>query len=144
MISLWQIYYYKKFVYIPTVARTEAGFFMNTEPVVALPSIDEAGVSLAIESAVKAGNPLVETPDRSAFSKPVMLKYCKEKSWSAFERSSKCWKIRSDAAGFSLCAMIADSNGTQGKVEDLSQEIKFGVNNIKQLAEAIARTMANL
>jgi hypothetical protein len=62
----------KGVAYIPTTARTEAGYWLAIEPV----------------EAIERGNPVVKTPTRQNFPPPVMQPYCGMKSFSEFERTA--------------------------------------------------------
>src|SRR5688572_21248607 len=83
-IMLWQLYLRKGMAYVPTVAQTGAGFYTNIEPVAVVPVTDSGALENAIKIAMSKGNPIVPTPTRDAFPKPVVLEYAKVKSWSAF------------------------------------------------------------
>ena len=68
---LWHVYLRKGIVFVPTVAKTEAGFFLDIDPVAVLESSDRQQVSEAIKAAILKGNRTVPTPTRAAFpSKP--------------------------------------------------------------------------
>jgi hypothetical protein len=80
--------------YIPTLARTEAGYYIGIEPVEVVPISDPNALASAIKKAVNRGNPVVPTPSRANFPKDVILKYAKVKSISAFEKGTSFWQIR--------------------------------------------------
>ena len=44
-------------------------------------------------AAIRQGNPVVSTPTRDNFPRPVMERYCGLKSLSAFERTATHWAI---------------------------------------------------
>ena len=67
---LWQVYFRNCIVYVPTVARTDAGFFMDVEPLEAVPVTDRRAVEQAIERAVSRGNPVMPTPSRATSPPP--------------------------------------------------------------------------
>lgn len=90
---LWHIYLRKGTVFVPTVAKTEAGFFVDVDPVAVIESSDHASIVDAIKATVIKGNPIIETPTRAAFPKPVILGYANVKSWATFEKSALCWII---------------------------------------------------
>lgn len=89
---LCHIYLRKGTVYVPTVAKTEAGFFVDVEPVAVIEGSDRARIADAIKKTIIKGNPTIETPTRLTFPKPVVLSYANVKSWATFEKSSLCWK----------------------------------------------------
>lgn len=102
MIMSWHIYLRKGSVFIPTVARTEAGYFMDIEPVLVIEHADAHKLSDGIRTAIRTGNPIVPTPSRSSFPEPVVLKYAGVKSWSTFERNAHCWMLEQKDSVFTL------------------------------------------
>lgn len=90
---LWHLYIHKGTAYVPTVARTEAGFYMDIDPVAAIPASAFEILRRAITETMGKGNPIVPTPTRAAFPEPVVLKYAKVKSWPAFGKTSECFEI---------------------------------------------------
>jgi hypothetical protein len=90
---LWNLYLRNGTAYVPTVAQTEAGFFLDTDPVEVVSAVDTEALRNAIKQAIGRGNPRVPTPTRAAFPKPVVLKYAKVESWSAFEKGCSNWTI---------------------------------------------------
>jgi hypothetical protein len=78
-------------VYVPTVARTEAGFYVEVEPVSVVSAREVGALQNAVIEYIHRGNPT--TPTRKAFPKPVLLKYGNIKSWSAFEKSASLWTL---------------------------------------------------
>jgi hypothetical protein len=89
----WQIYLRKGLVYVPTVAQTEAGFYLGIEPVDVVPVADTEALQRAIWRAINAGNPKIATPTRAYFPEPVLLRYANVKSWPVFERSALFWSV---------------------------------------------------
>jgi len=61
----------------------------------------------ALESLLLAviarGNPVVPTPTRANFPRPVMERYCGMKSLSAFERTASCWAISRERDEYKIC-----------------------------------------
>jgi len=88
---LWHIYLSKRTVFIPSVSKTEAGFYLDTEPVEVVPAQDVSRLELALKTTIERGNPIVPTPTRDKFPEPVVLKYAKKKSWASFEKSATCF-----------------------------------------------------
>jgi hypothetical protein len=99
---LWHAYVRDELVIIPTVSRTTAGYFLDTEPVSvsSLRTPDE--FARALDVAIAAGNPSVPTPTRAAFPKPVVLPYARVRSWKALERAAKCFSVLRVGAEFEL------------------------------------------
>ena len=90
---LWHLYIRDGTAYVPVVARTEAGFYMDIDPVAVIRVTDTEGLQRAIKDAMSKGNPIVPTPTRATFPKPVVLKHTKFKTWSAFGTGAECFEI---------------------------------------------------
>jgi hypothetical protein len=99
---LWQLYIRNGMVYVPTVAKTEAGFYMDIDPVRAVPATEPDTLRAAIIEAISNGNPVVPTPTRAAFPKPVILRHAGVKSWSTFEKSATYWEILETDGGYRI------------------------------------------
>jgi hypothetical protein len=102
--SLWHIYVRQGIAYVPTVAKAEAGFYLDIEPVAAVPATDVDAVQAAVRQAIGTGNPRVPTPTRAAFPKPVVLKHARVKSWSAFEKGASQWTISREGDRYQIQA----------------------------------------
>ena len=90
---LWNFYLRNGTAYVPTVAQTEAGFYLDVEPVEVVPATDFQALQQAIKRSLNRGNPKVPTPSRASYPKPVMLQYARVKSWSAFAKGAKNWIV---------------------------------------------------
>lgn len=90
---MWHVYVRKDTVFVPDVARTEAGFFLDVEPVRVAKLSDLQSLALAIEQAMVSGNPRVPTPTRAAFPKPVILKPAGVKNWNSFVERGACFTV---------------------------------------------------
>jgi hypothetical protein len=91
--GFWLIFVFKEQVFVPTMARTEAGFYIGIEPVEVVDLRDHAAVEQALMRAISRGNPSVPTPPRANFPKNPLLKYAKVKSDSSFDKVAKSWKL---------------------------------------------------
>jgi hypothetical protein len=89
----WGIFIRHNVAYIPTSAKTEAGFYLDIEPVEVAEVSDTARFTEAVKAALSRGNPTVATPSREDYGKPPLVKYAKVKSWSQLERGSSFWGI---------------------------------------------------
>src|SRR5882757_6079966 len=90
---LWHLYLRDGRAYVPSVGQTEAGFYLDIEPVEVALAVDTDALQRAITEVIQRGNPKIPTPARAAFPKPVVLKYAKVKSWSAFEKGCLNWTV---------------------------------------------------
>ncbi len=79
--------------FVPTTAKTEAGYWMAVEPVEVWKVEAPEALQPMLLSAINRGNPIVPTPIRGNFPRPIMERYCGLKSLSAFERTASCWAI---------------------------------------------------
>ena len=87
-------YLRKGIVYVPTLARTTAGFHLVVGPVAVVPVSQAAELHEVFREKIAKGNPAVPTPARNdPGDEAVMLKPAGVKSWSAFERGAMTWSI---------------------------------------------------
>jgi hypothetical protein len=112
-------------VLIPTVAKTEAGYWLNTEPVEHASLADQASVSKAIQNVVARGTKIVPTPSRQNFPKPVILAHSKTKSLSAFEKKYDQASIVYAPESTSSIDRYKRADEGPGWVVDSEQSIKF-------------------
>lgn len=89
-------------VYVPTVAQAEAGPRLGIDPVAVVSVTDTEALQRAIKEAMSKGNPIIPAVTRDTFPKPVVLKYAKVKSWSAFERGTLLWTIVAKAGNYEI------------------------------------------
>lgn len=88
------LYILNGIAYIPTAAKTEAGYYMDIEPVEVISSSDKVAFAQSIKRTIIRGNPTVPTPTRATgFPKPVVLKYANLKSMAAFEKKASSWHL---------------------------------------------------
>jgi hypothetical protein len=95
-------YLRKGMAFVPTMAKTEAGYWMGVEPVDVRKVESPEALQRLLLAAIKQGNPIVPTPTRDAFPSPVMERHCGMKSLSAFERTARCWAISQDDGDFHI------------------------------------------
>jgi hypothetical protein len=100
---LCSFYLRKGSVFVPTMAKTEAGYWLAVEPVEVrkVPSVDVLKVILL--AVIARGNPVVPTPTRVDFPPPVMERYCGMKSLPAFERTATCWAVSRERGEYKIC-----------------------------------------
>jgi hypothetical protein len=101
---LWQIYLKNGTAYVPTVAETEAGFYVDVDPVKVIPALDSEALQRAIKETIARGNPRIPTPRPAAFLKSAVLKYANVNSWSEFEKDASCWKIVENGGKYRIVA----------------------------------------
>jgi hypothetical protein len=86
------LYIRKGLAYVPTEARTEAGFYLEVEPIEVVTASDEAALEKALLDTIRRGHPIVPTPDWRDTTSSV-ARCAKVKSWSAFQRDALCWGV---------------------------------------------------
>ena len=78
-------YLRKGTAFVPTMAKTEAGYWMGIEPVDVRNVESPEALQSMLLAAINRGNPVVRTPTRDNFPRPIMERYCGLKSLSAFD-----------------------------------------------------------
>lgn len=101
--AYWSFYLRKGVAYVPTTAKTEAGYWLAIEPVDVAPIRNAEDLHQLLLMAIGRGNPIVKTPTRQTFPAPVMQRYCGMKSLSAFERSAALWAISQRDGSYVIC-----------------------------------------
>lgn len=112
-------------VYIPTVAKTKAGFHIAGEPVAVVPVTDADALRRAVREAMAKGNPAISTPTRETFPPSVLPKYTGDRSWSAFMRGVSEWEIYEKDGKYQLTPWVKDPEGSQSWVPDTAHKITF-------------------
>jgi hypothetical protein len=113
-------------VFVPDVARTEAGFFLDVEPVRSAKLSDLQSLASAIEEAMAMGNPRVPTPTRAAFPAPVILKPAGLKNWNAFVKRGACFTIFRDEGGIEITETGCNDDGEWVDDPSLNQKLSGG------------------
>ena len=72
-------------VLVPTMAKTDAGFWLEVDPVEQAATSDVGSIAAALQRCATRGNPTVPTPPRSAFPDWVVLKHADKKNLRDFE-----------------------------------------------------------
>lgn len=83
----------KRVVYIPTVAKTEAGFYEDIEPVAVIELSDTNTLRSVLEQRLIEGNPIIPTPKAAGRATSPILKYSPIKSLSKFDKEAAYWRI---------------------------------------------------
>lgn len=117
------LYLYKGTIYLPQEAVTEAGFYLQIEPVEVVDAQNTPEFLATLQRAIERGNPHVPTPARSDYAKPALLEYVKVRSWAQLYRESRCWSLsrEKNAYAFTPWKLRLD----RGLEEDLKNVITF-------------------
>jgi hypothetical protein len=144
--SLWHVYVRKGTAFVPDVARTEAGFFLDVEPV-RVARLDDLGVlASALEEVMAAGNPRVPTPTRAAFPKPVIVRPAGVKNWNAFVDRGACFTISRTEGEIAIAETGRNDDGEWVDAPSLTQRLPASSSALaiaKRIAER-ARQRADL
>ena len=123
---LYHCYLKKGIIYVPTVAKTEAGFYMDREPVSVVAAANTEGLRYALRDAMGKGNPTISTPARNAFPRPVLLKYSGAKTWSAFARGASQWSIEEEEGTYQIVGYRTHPDGYWVQDPDQRTELPAG------------------
>lgn len=91
--SLIRFYVRHQKVILPTVAETEAGFYVDMEPIQVYEITDIERWKTAIYKKLIAENPLVPTPDRTDEPGSAILENLHITKWSTFETSAIMYTV---------------------------------------------------
>jgi hypothetical protein len=122
---LIECYLREGIVYVPTVARRASSpIYTTVEPIVVVPLRDRHAVRAALVDSLKKGNATIPDPDPQALrAPPVILKYAKVRSWSAFFRTAWSWSITQEDGAYQILGYRKHPKGYWE--EDQSQKIQF-------------------
>jgi hypothetical protein len=115
----WLLFLLNGQAFVPTMARTEAGFYMGIDPVEVVDARDQIGLEQAVMRVVNRGNPSVPTPARSNFPKNPMLKYAKVKQ-SSFNKFAQYWQLSKRDGAYFIVPYRPRNDGV-GKEEDVER-----------------------
>jgi hypothetical protein len=112
-------------VYVPTVARRASSpIYTTIEPVVVISLNDLDAVRAALLDSLKRGNATIPDPDPQALrAPPVILKYARVRSWSAFFRTAWSWSIAQEDGAYQILGYRKHPKGYWE--EDQNQKIQF-------------------
>jgi hypothetical protein len=106
-------------VLVPTRAKTEAGYWLDVEPVDRASVDNLTSIVRALRRAMEQKEVIIPTPTRSAFPKPVVLGYSKARSWADFEKRHTQFSIAQTTEGqYKIDLYKRVSEGTGGAVVD--------------------------
>ena len=89
-------------ILIPLWYKTEAGFFVEREPIDVVDLEDQQHSLEALVQKVRMGNPSTINPPRNRNSRPVILSYAGVKTLSEFEAIAQPWSMFDDEANYFL------------------------------------------
>jgi len=110
-------------VYLPTMGRMDKGFYRGIEPVAVVSATNSDALRKALLDTMARGNPAVPMLKRREWPPPVVLKYARVKSWSAFERGMSLWGIEERDGIWQIIGKRKKADGMM--VDDPDQIIGF-------------------
>jgi hypothetical protein len=120
------VYLRKGTVYVPTVAKTEAGFYMNVEPVSVTSVSSRKSLQNVLHEVMARGTPVIPTPKRNAYPPPLLPKYAGLKTDRAFMQGTSHWAIDERGGNYQIIGYRVHSDGYW--VQDAAQKIDFPAN----------------
>ena len=117
------VYLRKGTVYLPTMGKMDKGFYRGIEPVAVVSVTDTLGLREALAATIVRGNPSVPVLRRSEYPPPVLLKYARVKTWSAFDRDATLWAVSEDGGRFVIIPYKKRPTGES--VQDQDDKIEF-------------------
>ena len=67
---MWHVYYRAGRFFVPVVARTDAGYYLDIDPVAAVPGDAPDALGTCVRAAIDRGNPRVPALARHEFPRP--------------------------------------------------------------------------
>jgi hypothetical protein len=86
--------------YIPTLAKTEAGFYQDIEPVAVAQLTDSDLLKSVLKQRLLEGNPIIPTPKPAGRVTSLMMKYSPIKSLSKFDKEAEYWRINEKGGAY--------------------------------------------
>lgn len=114
MTKNWNIYIRDGFMYIPTPGLTDAGFYIDVDPVEVVNMSNKGELKRVLSEALNKESPKIPAPTRAAFPKPAVLKYAGLKSWQSFHRTASCWVISRQPGSYIIQGFRRDGRGWEG------------------------------
>jgi hypothetical protein len=121
----YHVYLRKGTVYLPTMAKTEAGFYMNVEPVAVMSVTNTERLRNAFRDVMARGNAVIATPKRNAFPPSLLPKYAGVKTEREFMHSAAHWAAEEKNGNYQIIGYRVHGDGYW--VQDAAQKINLPV-----------------
>lgn len=133
----------KHTVYVPTSAKLATGAYTEIEPVAVVAVTDTEGLRQAFLDAMARGNSIVPNPQKgSKWPPPVVLKYARAASWSAFMHGAAMWSIKDYGGAYQIVGHHVHTRGNA--TEDPSQKITLPPeSNANDVADRMIKILQN-
>jgi hypothetical protein len=137
---LFHAYMRKGIVYVPTVVELQTGAYMDVEPVAVAPVADMEVLRRAFSDAIERKNAVVPNPPKDNWPRPILPKYARVKTWSAFFRSASLWSIKESNGDYQIVGYRRHDKGYWEQDPEQKTSIPSG----STLDEVINRMIAIL
>jgi len=117
--TLIHIYLWQQQAIVPTVVKTEAGFYLDSAPVELIPLTAPSRLSVVLEERAAKGNVKVPTPSREELKKALVVRFAKARNWNAFEKSTDCCML--EVSTEIITARITE-RGENGRWKQLGEQ----------------------
>lgn len=120
---MFKCYLKKDMVYVPTVVRLQSPVYMDVEPVAVVSVEDSAGLRKAFFDVIARKNDSANPTTDDIQGRPIILKYTRDKSWSAFQRGASNWHIKINDGSYQIVPYSTHQKGYW--TPDLAHRIDF-------------------
>lgn len=134
------IYQFKDLILIPTLAETDDGFFLETEPVEVLSKPTHDDLLSALQRVVERANPSIRTPPRDGFPPSVVHARAGVRSQREFDRVARLWVFESSAAGILLIPTVRGATGGFLHKRDEAEQFT-GTSALSLIAERVLQSI---
>jgi hypothetical protein len=141
--QMWHFYVRRGKVYLPTVALTDAGYFLDLEPVEVIDATDTEELTHSLTEAILAGNQVISAPTRTAHSQSVVSKTAGVKSCSAFEKGACCYSVYRKPTGYEIPALEQMSDGGWVENMDMIENLPLSMLAGEVAARLVAKILPN-
>ena len=117
--TLIRCYLYREKVVVPTVKQTEAGFYVDSQPVEVHPINDRQSLHSELVQALTKANEVVPTPSADQEAGSVILDKLGLHKWSSFEKSAVMYTIM---LGVRYITVYASGRGADGMWSESSSK----------------------
>jgi hypothetical protein len=107
----FHLYLRKGIVFVPTMGLVPGGPYRDMEPVAVAPVSNPDAVRQALRNAISRGNPPAPRYPPGGHPQPVVIKYARVKSWSAFARGTSPWGIDETDGKYQITAYSRHPDG---------------------------------
>lgn len=133
------VYLRQGVVYMPTVVRTDAGFYMNVEPVAVVPVSNTDGIRSALHEIIARRNTVIPTPKRNEYPPSLLPRYAGVKSDRAFMHGTAHWAVDEKGGDYQIIGYRLHKDGYW--VQDAAQKIVLSTGS---MAENVVEQMIGI